>query len=703
VIGRGEDRAQRVVVVDGGDATAEAVAEGLAAAGPPTHVAAIPTLAEALAVVEGASCVVLSLDLPDASGLGALCKIRAAHPTVPVVVLAGDDESGLEAVRAGAQDYLTDLHPATMRHAVRCAVHRARGDGLRDVEGRALELLAADAEPGIVLGELASLVDRYVVGVRTAVLVLEGGALHVVAAPSLTDTQIRAIEGSRPGHGVRPTPSVAGGSCWSVPIRGGEGEALGAMALYASEGYRLTLDEQHLVERTAHLAAVVLERSATQQQLAHLALHDQLTDLPNRTLLTDRLALALARARRAATGVALLFLDLDRFKEVNDTLGHDAGDELLVQVAERVRGAIRPTDTLSRFGGDEFVLLCEDIADRADAERVAVRVSAAFRTPFPLAGREVTVGLSIGIALAGGDTDPDELLREADAAMYRAKRRGRGRFELHDISRTADRREREESEREVLAAAARGQLRLVFQPIVDLHAGGLAGVEALVRWAHPRRGLLEPAEFLGLAAEAGALPAIDHWVVREACRQAQAWQHAEPDRPPITICVNLASETLSRPDVVETIAAALADHGLTPATLAVEVPESALVGGGEHVVAALEALRVVGVHVTLDGYSGGFASLDRLQHLPVDAVKIDPSFVAGLADGPRGRALLVAAVGLSHAFGLVVVAQGVETADQLQAVTELGCDCAQGWHLARPSGPAVVIDLIAAERMIAPV
>jgi predicted signal transduction protein with EAL and GGDEF domain len=446
----------------------------------------------------------------------------------------------------------------------------------------------------------------------------------------------------------------------------------------------------------------VLERVRAQEQIAHQATHDALTGLANRILFRDRLELALARARRHGSFAALLFLDLDRFKDINDTLGHGAGDQLLRSVSDRLQVALRATDTLARFGdeeftlarfgGDEFVVLCEDLASEDGAVRVAERVKQALLNPFVLERKEHFVTASIGIVLASGaDSDADGLLRDADIAMYRAKQRGPGNWEIFDEALRNRALERVATERALRHALETGELRLHYQPIVKLDGRTLQAVEALVRWQHPERGLLPPGEFIPIAEESALILQIGAWTLREACEQAYRWRARFGDLAPLPVSVNVSARQLAQVELPEIIRQVLADTGLSAGDLAIEVTETALIEDSSVAAATLRELEALGVKILLDDFGTGYSSLSHLQKFPIDALKIDRSFVMHLGAGEDDCAIVHAIAAMASALGLEVVAEGVETAEQAAEAQALGCGWAQGYYFARPA-PATEIE-----------
>jgi diguanylate cyclase (GGDEF)-like protein/PAS domain S-box-containing protein len=447
----------------------------------------------------------------------------------------------------------------------------------------------------------------------------------------------------------------------------------------------------------------VTEQRETAERLAHQALHDPLTGLPNRVLFLDRLEHALERTERTGLQVAVLFLDLDRFKVVNDSLGHGAGDQLLMEVAQRLRTVVRPLDTVARFGGDEFTVLLEDVPDEGQATTIAERIGASISEPFDLSDSEVFVNTSIGIALGHGlAQSPEGLVRDADAAMYRAKERGRARYEVFDERVRATVVERLSMESALHRALARGEFQLHYQPEVDLRTGKVVAVEALLRWRHSERGLLRPGQFISVAEETGLIVPIGSWALREACYQAKRWRDqlrqkvidigGEP-LPMPTVWVNLSARQLAHPGLTDSVAEALAESHCDPGSICLEITESVLMGDAGSTSETLEALRDLGVRLGVDDFGTGYSSLVYLKRFPVDLLKIDRTFTDGLGREPDDTAIVTAVVGLAHSLGLTAVAEGVETADQVAALRTLGCDVGQGFFFSDPV-PAGEIDAL---------
>lgn len=433
------------------------------------------------------------------------------------------------------------------------------------------------------------------------------------------------------------------------------------------------------------LARDITERRALEEQLEHQAFHDSLTGLPNRALFLDRLEHALARVARKKDAVAVLFLDLDNFKVINDSLGHEAGDQLLMEVSERLLYSLRPEDTVARLGGDEFTILLEDLSDARGAIHIADRITEELQIPFKIKNREVFVTTSIGIAIStSGEDLPDDLLRDADTAMYQAKSKGKARYKVFDAAMNARAMQRLELEYDLRQALNRDEFTVYYQPKVELVSGRIAAFEALVRWEHPERGLVLPNDFIPLAEETGLIIPLGRWILEEACRQAREWQEQYPEYSSVTMCVNLSERQLQYHKLSQEVAQALRDTGLDPATLDLEITESVLMGDVSANIPVFQELKSLGVKLAIDDFGTGYSSLAHLKRFPVDYLKIDRSFVSGLGKDPKDAAIVTAIVTLAHTLGLEVVAEGIETAEQLKFLRDIGCDLGQGYYFARP-------------------
>ncbi|MCU1623128.1 MAG: hypothetical protein JWL79_1973 [Frankiales bacterium] len=455
---------------------------------------------------------------------------------------------------------------------------------------------------------------------------------------------------------------------------------------------KAVIDPQTGLLTLAGTAQDITDDVALRERLSELALTDALTGLPNRTLLGDRLTQALAHtARRPESRVAVLFLDIDRFKVINDSLGHEAGDAVLLEVAERLTATIRAGETVARIGGDEFVVVCDEVQHPGDALALAERLQEALRAPLRVGNAGLVVTLSCGIAISDdGDASASSLLRDADEALYRAKAAGRDRSVVFEDTMREETLERLQTEIELRRALEEGQLRVFYQPQVDLASGHLIGVEALVRWDHPTRGLVSPDAFIPIAEETGLIVPLGEWVLRTALEQVAVWQQ-ELHLPRLSMAVNLSAAQLAQPRLAETIRQALTDAGVHASTLELEITESVLMTDGPDVNAALVALHELGVRLSVDDFGTGYSSLAYLRRFPVDALKIDRSFTRGVHTDTDDRAIITAIIALASAMGLSTVAEGVETAEQRAQLETLGCDRGQGYLFARPLPPAEAV------------
>jgi diguanylate cyclase (GGDEF)-like protein/PAS domain S-box-containing protein len=444
--------------------------------------------------------------------------------------------------------------------------------------------------------------------------------------------------------------------------------------------------------RQSMLVAVhdVTERNMLERELRHQAFHDSLTGLANRALFADRVSHAVARRAVEGVTVAVVMLDLDDFKTVNDSLGHSAGDALLLAVARRLRECIRPSDTAARLGGDEFAILIEDVLDTDVIESRIELLMTSLSAPFDVAGTSIVATASAGIAFNEGIDGPEELLRNSDTAMYRAKAEGKGCVRVFEPAMHDAAKARLEIERELRDAIAHDELTVYFQPAILLSTGRITGFEALVRWNHPRRGLLAPAEFVPVAEETGLITGIGRWVLSEAVAHAREWNVAFPDAR-LGIAVNLSAGQLGDRHLVDEVAVVLAGAGIDPTLLTLEITETAVMRNSDVAIDCLQRLRGLGVKVTIDDFGSGYSSLSYLRTLPVDGVKIDKSFVDGIRREPRAHGVVEAVVALARTLNLETVAEGVERSEQAAALHALGCHQAQGFHYAAPMPPEAVL------------
>ena len=487
--------------------------------------------------------------------------------------------------------------------------------------------------------------------------------------------------------------AVGATSTISVPIQGPKG-AWGVLSTHSREQRAFAPDEVSFVQAIANVLGAAIQRWVVEEETRHRALHDPLTELPNRTLFLDRLGHALDRASRGGGQTAVLFMDLDHFKVINDSLGHEAGDKLLQAFAPRLQETLRPSDTVARFGGDEFVVLCEDLQSEADAVHLAERILGSLEKPFQIDQHELFTSASIGLALARPDASPEGLISDADAAMYRAKADGRSRYGLFDRAMRRRVSERLRTENALRKALSDGALELHFQPIVALEDRAIVAAEALLRWHDADRGWISPADFIGIAEESGLIVPLGEWVLEEATRLALQWPMPVDGRHKPRLAVNLSARQVAHPAFCDRLAATLDRTGLPPEHLSLEITESILIDGADGPMNAMREIKRLGVRLALDDFGTGYSSLSYLNRLPIDVLKLDRSFIAPLREqGDRMAAIVSGMVTMAEALGMTVVAEGVEELSQAERLRSLGCDFAQGFLFARPVPPAELDEL----------
>lgn len=580
-------------------------------------------------------------------------------------------------------------------------------------ETRIFELIARDEPLDVVFAEITRMIE-YHTGGAAAVYVLEGAdrVVQVAARGSVPDVMIGAVaqqvEAIRAAGSIDPPdqlividdfathPLTERGAArldelgfragWGLPLVDNRTRRLsGFIATLLHEPRGPTDHERTVIALADHLGAIAIGRDRWQRDLRDQALLDPLTSLPNRSLIFQTLESALARSQSHRTPVTAMVLDLDRFKYINDSLGHAAGDELIALVAERLRSVLQPTDLVGRMSADEFVVIFGDDAGIPEAELAATRFRQVMSDAFHLDGNEVFLSASIGLATSStGREDADTLLRQADSAMFRAKELGRDRLVVYDEGLRTRALDRLALDRDLRLALERDQLVLHFQPEVHCETGAVVGAEALVRWEHPERGLIPPDGFIGVAEETGVIVPIGHWVLDEAVRQARSWTAAYPEHEDFSVSVNLSARQLINRSLVDTVAFVLTRYDWPPSHLTLELTESILIEDRDATLYVLNRLRMLGVRLAIDDFGTGFASLDYLHRLHVDMVKIDRSFVTPLDASGRRSPVATAMVHMAKAFDLVVTAEGVEDEEQMQGVRALGCDTVQGYLFSRP-------------------
>lgn len=603
------------------------------------------------------------------------------------------------------------------------ALRRAEHDALRARElmachTRLHELIARDAPLTGVLNELVLGVERYEPSVTPCVVLLdrETNTLHPGAGPSLPPDWLAAIDGVVIGPNIGSCGAAAWSGelvisedmaddpkwepvrdfamlcglrhCWSMPIIGADGGVLGTFALYGSKPRRPSPDHLGLMQDSARLAGIAIERRLTMQKLIHDARHDSLTGLPNRRAIFEQLETALPRT--SSSRAAVMFVDLDGLKEINDSLGHDRADEVIHDVARRLKTAIRSADFVGRFGGDEFVIIAADIVDRPQASELAERVLEAVRRPLPGAAFPVMTA-SVGVAVISDACEAAEAIRRADRAMYAAKHAGRDALHF-DAGATPARTDRVAMARALHGAEMRGEMRLAFQPVFDLTRGDIVGIEALLRWRHPEFGEVSPAEFIPVAEEAGAIIPLGAWVLRESCEVIAAL--SEQKGHPLELSVNVSGRQLARHGFANSVRQTLAHARFPAALLTLEVTETTLIASDAATERNLSELESLGVGIVFDDFGTGYSSLCLLKRHPVRGIKIDRSFVAGLPSDQADHAIIGGVIGIARGMGCTITAEGIENAAQRDALRALHCQRGQGFLLARPMPAQALAELL---------
>ncbi len=673
-----------VLLLEDCDADRRFVVEALASGGQGKffveHVTTLAAFAERVAC-RRPDLALVDLCVPDSHDFDTFERVRALLPDAPVVVQTGLEQAGLSAtaLRNGAQDYLVKgrFDADHLRRAIRYALERWRADrALRESEER-YALASRGSNDGIWDWDL-----------REGRLVVSPRWLHLLRLPS--DARV----GKPETWLARVHPDDQSSLADAIS------EHLAGKATHLEHEHRIARDDGEYLwvrcrglavrdagDRPTRMAGSMMDISAQrarERDLSFLAHHDSLTGLPNRTLCLERISQAMQRASRGRGSFAVLFVDIDRFKVINDSLGHGAGDVLLVELAARLQQAVRPSDTVARLGGDEFCILVEDTGGDHDGVRVAERIRQLTAAPFVLCDRPVFSSVSVGIAVhSSSHRTPAELLRDADMAMYRAKTQGAGRMRVSDSGLHHAALERLSLETALHRALERRELFLCYQPIVDLRGPALVGVEALVRWQCPERGLVPPSDFVPLAEETGLIVPMGRWVLEEALRQVGEWSAEHPQARTMSVSVNLSPKQLHAADLTRDVFEVLADAGVSPSRLKLEITESSLLD--DETVPVLEELHRMGVRIDLDDFGTGFSSLAYLQRLPISTIKIDRSFVDDIELDDANWGIVRAVVGMAAILKKSVVAEGVERLGQWERLLSIGCPCGQGYFFGRPA------------------
>ena len=639
--------------------------------------------------------ILLDLNLPDGSGIEVCQRMHGAAPQIPIVVLTNQTsvELGTKALREGAQDYLNkrEIDGPLLGRAIRYAIERVKADRALRASEQRYALAVAGANDGIWDWNLR---DREVYFSPRWKAIL--GYADNEIADRIEEWFDRVDQRDRESFENALNLHLEGRigffeSEYRMITKGGD------VRWVSSRGLAVR-DDNGQAQRMAGSMTDITRRKQTEARLLHEAMHDALTGLPNRILFTDRLDLALRRYRRDASKLfAVLFFDLDRFKHVNDSLGHAVGDELLAQIASRLHGCLRPGDTLARLGGDEFAIVLNDISGPTDAIYVVERLQDALSTEVEIEGHAVYTSASIGIAISADHyRTPDEMLRDADIAMYRAKSSGQATYAVFDTYMHDQAMFQHRMETDLRRALDKGEFDIFYQPIMSMEDDRVLGFEALLRWHHPTRGLVMPDEFIGIVEETSLVVPIGWWVIERACRQLAKWQRLFPLDPPLAMSINVSGKLFLTDDMAKRLAALLEDCVLDPASIRLEITERVVMDHGDLVLSTLADLRDMGIELHVDDFGTGYSSLTYLQRFRYDSLKIDRSFVATMSEKVDSSAIVEAIITLGMTLGMKVVAEGVETPEQVTRLRAMQCPEAQGYWYSKPLHQDAVNDFLKA-------
>jgi diguanylate cyclase (GGDEF)-like protein/PAS domain S-box-containing protein len=680
-----KDPHDRLLLIGHDPADAKVVREALAnAKDDPFHVEWVTQLSDGLERLSrnGIAVVLIDLHLPDSQGLAGVEQVLGAAPHVPILVLSSldDEDIARQAVERGARDYLLkghiDCH--VLPRALRNIIDRKSAEETLFEEKERAEVTLNSIGDAVISTDISgnvtylnAVAERMTGWGRKEALgrpldhvfrIVDGATRETARNPMELAVQLNKTVGLTSNCVLIRRDGVESGiEDSAAPIHNRHGHVTGAVMVF------------HDVSAARALSL----------QISHLAQHDFLTDLPNRMLLNDRLTQAIELGRRHGKQLAVLFLDLDRFKHVNDSLGHEIGDKLLQSMAGRLVSCVRSSDTVSRQGGDEFVILFSEIEHADDAAASAQKILTALRAPHDVAHHDLHVTASIGVSIYPDDgRDAETLIKCADTAMYHAKESGRNNYQFFTPDMNARAVERQWIETGLRRALARHEFVLHYQPKINLETGVMTGAEALIRWMHPDRGLIYPTQFVPIAEDSGLIVPIGQWVLREACAQARAWIDA--GRPPTPMAVNISAVEFRDPNFFENVCAALKDSRLEPRYLELELTESSLMQHAESTTYVLQALKGMGVQIAIDDFGTGYSSLSYLRQFPIDVLKVDQSFVHEISADPVGTSIVCAVISMGKSLGHRVIAEGVETPEQLAFLQAQRCGEGQGYYFSRP-------------------
>jgi diguanylate cyclase (GGDEF)-like protein/PAS domain S-box-containing protein len=674
-----------VLLIDNDPAAAGQIGAALGAAGAGAfEVEWVRALSEGLERLsqKGIDAVLLDLSLADSQGLETFDKLFTAAPDVPILILGGDVQEALakEAVSRGAQDYLLPGHldSYSLPRALRNAIERKFvEDALYVEKERALVTLNSIGDAVLCTNIFGNITYLNLVAERMT------GWLRAEAIGRPLAEVFRIIDGGT--HQTARDPMEM-----AVEQNKTVGLTVNCV-LVDRDGFESAIEDSAapIHDRSGRVIGAVIvfhdvsAARAMSMQMTHSAHYDVVTNLPNRLLLNDRITQSISLAHRQSRPFAVLFLDLDHFKKINDSLGHAAGDELLQSISKRLSGCVRASDTVSRQGGDEFAVLLPEITHAEDAAKCASKIITAFHAPHIIGGRSVHIGASIGISLYPKDgVDAETLIKNADMAMYHAKERGRGNFQFFEAEMNLKAVERQSMESELCRALKENEFLLHYQPKVNLETGEITGVEALIRWEHPDRGLVLPSQFVPIAEDCGLIIPIGRWVMREACTQARAWQDAGLRH--LRMAVNVSAVEFRERGFVENVRTILSDTGLEARYLVLELTERVLMANAKSTAAVLDELKAMGVHLAVDDFGTGYSSLSYLRQFPIDVLKIDQSFVQQITSNTDDSTIITAIINMGRSLKHIVIAEGIETDEQRAYLQSHHCDEGQGFLFGRP-------------------
>lgn len=705
---------ERVLIVDDEPRIRQAYGSLLARAG--REILTCDTGAEAIASLarRNVDVLILDLNLPDMHGTEIMAWMELHHLGTTVIVFSADEaiESAILALRRGACEFIRKhANPDDLIRTVDKALSRRKLERehalmtARLEQSERLHRFLVEHSPDIIYtldanGQFVFINNRIetLLGYKRADLI--GKHYSAIVHPADLEQARYAFAERRVGDRATNNHEIRL-RCRNLGVRNFTSRTI--VAILSSQGIYRDNDEENSQRfiGTAGVLRDITERKRAEETISFQAFHDLLTGLPNRVLFRDRLDLAINQAKRRGERVGLMYIDLDRFKLVNDTYGHLEGDELLKGFARRVRDCLRAGDTMSRQGGDEFTVLLPDIADVEAITVIAQKITAALKPPFTIGGRDFRSTASLGIAVYPDDGDtPDLLLRNADIAMYQIKARGKNGYLRYTPEMSRDHVDRVDLDNELRVALEKEQFVLHYQPQVDIVERRVTGVEALIRWEHPDRGLLGPNTFIPLAEEGGLIFAISDWVLHESCRQLASW--AQDGIDDIRLAINISPLEFKRSDIVERILKPIQAHRLPPCNIEIEITENLLMDDAECVIAKVHELRKHGIHISIDDFGTRYSSLNYLRRFPINTVKIDQSFVRDLDSTGRASPVISAIVGIARGFGLNVLAEGVETEYQLNALKAHGCEVMQGFHFSPPLPAADLVRYVQTQQAAVP-